>query len=137
MDWINLPEQEIKAIHDKRDYPLISLIKSLSDQERGLIDKSIIVKDEYKGEYIHLQEPWIRDFKTYWRENHHKNPTGCVEFGEDLTKSGEGERYKLYYSAHNPDKIEVIKVNSKTLEFLSKAIETVKIVNLTLDNSVL
>jgi hypothetical protein len=131
-EWdIPLTKEEEKAIRDNRDNPLIRLIKNTPLEDRTLIDKSIDVKSEYQEEYKRLQIPWISDFKEFWGENHHKDPDVYPsEFSKDYLASREGERYKLFYSVHNPDKIEIKEVNEKTLSFLTEGMKIVRIVNL-------
>ncbi|VVB84009.1 Uncharacterised protein [uncultured archaeon] len=135
MYWEKLTSAERKLIKEPSDFPIISLIKSLSCLERNVIYNSIRIKEEHQEEYKKMQEPWVDDFKELWGENHKRNPDEYpAEFSTDFLESGEYERYRLYYSARNPQNIEIIKVNPITSEFLAKAIETISIVSILFDN---
>ena len=121
-------EEEKKAIHDPLDIPIIAVIKGLDCDDRKLIYDSIKIKDEYKDDFMKTQEPWISDFKKYWGENNHKDPSSCSdEFSKDYLKSHEYERFRLYYAAKHQDRIEIKKVNRKTLEFFLETEEFIRI----------
>ena len=121
-------EQEKKAVRDPLDIPIIAVIKGLSCDDRKLIYDSIRVKEDYKDDFMSLQKPWISDFKEYWSENHnHQDPDGCVEFGNDLVNSKEFERFRLYYAAKYPERVEIKNVNQRTLEFFLEAEEFMRI----------
>ncbi|MEK6827158.1 MAG: hypothetical protein AABX99_01590 [Nanoarchaeota archaeon] len=131
MDWQDPTEEERKAIHDPSDIPIICVIKGLSCEYRKLIYDSIRVKSEYEKDFEETQLPWISDFKEYWGENHHKDPDSCTdEFSTDFFNSREYERFRLYYAAKHPDRIEIKKVNRRALEFLLEIDEAIKIGNL-------
>jgi hypothetical protein len=101
----------------------------LSPEDRKLIYNSISVKEEYRKEYDNRQLPWISDFKGYWAKNHdNKDPDEFVhEFSVDFLKSCENERYRLYYAAKYPERVEIKKVNRKVLEFLLETEEFLRI----------
>lgn len=128
-EWAEPTAEEKKAIRNPLDIPIIAVIKGVSPEDRKLIYDSIDVKDEFRGHYKELQLPWVSDFKGYWAKNHNnKDPDEYVgEFIEDYKKSCENERYRLYYAAKYPEKIEIKKVNRKVLEFLLEAEEFLRI----------
>jgi hypothetical protein len=129
-DWHDPTPQEIKAIHNISDVPIIAVIDGLSCEDRKLIYDSIVVKEEYKEDFKNIQIPWMGEFKGYWRENHdNKNPTGCPEFGTDLVNSHEYERSRLYYAAKYPDRVDFKNKNKRTLEFFWEVDSAIKIGN--------
>jgi len=128
MDWMEPTEQEKKAVRDPLDIPIIAVIKGLGCEDRKLIYDSIRVKEDYQADFMETQGFWISDFKEYWIENHnYQDPTGCVEFGNDLVNSKEFERFRLYYAAKYPERIEIKKVNKRVLEFLLETEEFMRI----------
>ena len=136
MDWNNPTEAEKKAIRDLRDIPIIAVIKGLSCEDRKLIYDSIKVKDEYRDDFMKSQEPWISDFKEYWGQNHHQDPDICSgEFSTDYLNSHENERFRLYYAAKHPDRVEIKKVHRRVLEFLLETEEFIRIENLILSTT--
>ncbi|VVB82797.1 Uncharacterised protein [uncultured archaeon] len=132
MDWQEPTEEEKRAIRDSRDIPIIAVIKGLSCEDRKLIYDSIAVKSEYETDFMKTQEPWIEDFKTYWGENHHQDPSDSPEFGNDFVNSREYERFRLYYAAKHPDRIEIKHLNRRTLDFFVETEEFLRIENLIL-----
>jgi hypothetical protein len=129
MDWKDPTEQEVKNLHDKLDFPIIGIIKALSPEDRKLISDSLLYKPEFKEEYLKEQKGWIEEFKWFWGKNHNKNPSEfSMDFSVDYIKSAEGERYRLYYSAKYPERMEVIHINRRTLDFLTEVEDAIKVV---------
>jgi hypothetical protein len=129
-DWHSPTPQEIKAIHDPYDIPIISVIDGLPCKDRKLIYDSIEVKDEHKEEYNHRQLSWISDFKEYWSENHNnQDTTGCAEFGTDFINSKEFERFRLYYAAKHPERMNITGINKRTLDFFVEVEEAIEFGN--------
>jgi hypothetical protein len=117
-----LSDEKKKLIRDKRDYPLIAFIDDLSESERSILSKAIIIKPEYNEEFGKLQGPWFETYQWFWGEKHNKDPRACPdEFLSDYRASPEGARYRIYYSAHNLERIEIIHPSISTLELLTKA----------------
>ena len=103
------PNQE-GALHDKKDYFIISFINALSSEKAEKIYCSIGPKKEYRKEYMENQVKWVCDFKEFWGENHHEDPESpkCIkQFNSDLVNSKEYIRYKLYEIAKHPEKMEI------------------------------
>jgi len=133
MDWKEPTEEEKRAIRDSRDIPIIAVIKGLTPEDRKLIYDSIRIKSEYEKDFEKTQEPWIEDFKTYWGENHHRDPSSCTEeFSTDFLNSCEYQRFRLYYAAKYPERIEINHVNRRTLDFFVESEEFLRIENLIL-----
>lgn len=131
VDWKDLTEKQIQAIRDKSAIPIIAVIDGISSEDRKLIYNSIITKPEYAKHFEELQSPWISDFKGYWGKDHDKNPDDCVsEFSTDYLKSCECERFRLYYAAKYPERVEITKVSRRVLEFFLEADEFMRIGNL-------
>lgn len=125
MDWHTPTAEEIKAIRDPADIPIISVVDGINDQDRKLIYDSLEIKEEYKSDFMKVQTLWLSDFKNYWGKNHHKEPDGCEEFGNDLVNSHEYERFRLYYAGKHPERIN-IKINKRVLEFLLETEQATK-----------
>ena len=136
MDWKDLNDEEKKAIRDSRDVPIIAVIKGLACEDRKLIYDSIKIKSEYEPDYNESQRPWISDFKGYWKENNHKDPEVCSEeFSADFIKSHEYERFKLYYAAKHPERVEIKHINRRTLDFFAEIEDFLRIENLILSTT--
>jgi hypothetical protein len=126
MDWHNPTIEEIKAIHNPADIPVISVVDGLTNEDRKLIYDSLEIKPEYKSDFTNVQTLWLSDFKNYWGKNHKIEPDGCEEFGNDLVNSHEYERFRLYYAAKHPEGVIIKKVNKKVLEFLLETEQATK-----------
>jgi hypothetical protein len=130
MDWHDPTPQEIKAIHNVYDVPIIAVIDGLSEEDRKFLYNSIVVREEYKEDFKNIQILWMGDFKGYWKENHqNKDPTECPEFGDDFVKSCEYERSRLYYAAKYPDRVDLKNKSKRTLEFFLEIDSAIKIGN--------
>jgi hypothetical protein len=130
MDWKEPTEDEIRAAHDSSDLPIIAIIKGLSSEDRKLIYNSLSVKEDHKEDFMKTQEPWIRDFKHYWRQNHcDEDPdSNPQEFSADYLKSCENERFRLYYAAKYPDRVRIEHPeNTRALEFMLETCNAVEI----------
>ncbi len=117
-----LSEEEKRAIHDPRDYPVISLIDGLSPSDMDEIYKAIRIKQEFQSGYIILEKSWIRDSLYFWVENHLKNhkPEDIAGFTEELIKGPLIKRYRLYFALKHPSKIETSE-NKKLTTLLLQA----------------
>jgi len=128
MDWCEPTEDEKKALRNKEDLPIIGVIKGLNSEDLQLIYESLAVKDEYRKDYMETQTTWISDFKGYWGVNHKQDPDTSPEFGTDLLNSHEPQRFRLYYAAKYPERVEVRKIHRKTLDFLIETEDALKVV---------
>ena len=132
MDWTTPTPEEIRAIHDPSDLQIIAIIKGLSPADRKLIYDSLRVKEEHRPDFDKSQEPWIRDFKHYWRENHCQDPDIATgEFSTDYLTSCQNERFRLYYAAKHPDRVRIEHPeNVRALEFLVETHDAIQLYEL-------
>jgi len=126
--WHELSEEERKAVRNPTDCPIISVIDGLSPEDRGQIYNSIKVKPNYYIDFAKTQKAWMEDLCWYMGQKLKKDVRNCKEFLEEINGAFH-ERFRLYYAAKNPNNIEIIKVNQKTLEFLLEVEEVIKIKN--------
>jgi hypothetical protein len=114
--WNNLSEEEKRAIHDPRDYPIISVIKKLSHEQVRDIAKSVRVKDDFLTHYLKEQKLWIRDAKWYMGINLNRDVSN-LELADEILERGLGEKFRLYYAAKYPTNIEYSS-NHSLVDFL-------------------
>ena len=123
--WYDLSSEEERAIRDPEDYPVISFIDGIPhDGNEGLRKKvysSIIFKQRYRKEYMDMQERWICDFEEYWGIDHHRNPLGSREFGNDLVNGAQYERFRLYFATKFPYKMKIRKRSPEVRKFFRQA----------------
>lgn len=128
MDWQDPTIQEVKTLHDKSDFAIIGVIKAISPEDRKLIYNSLIFKSEFREVYLKEQEPWIKDFNWLWGINHCKEVYEPSRCNDDLLESHELERYRLYYAAKYPERMEIIHINRRTLDYLLETEDVLKVV---------
>jgi hypothetical protein len=128
MDWCELTEEEKKALKNKEDLPIIGVIKGLNSEDLQSIYESLAVKEEYREDFMKTQITWISDFKGYWGVNHNRDPDTSPEFGIDFLNSHEPQRFRLYYAAKYPERVEIRKIRRKTLDFLTETEDAIKVV---------
>jgi|WetSurMetagenome_2_1015567.scaffolds.fasta_scaffold682329_1 hypothetical protein len=127
MDWVDPTLEEVKAIDEEFDFPIVGIIKALSSEERKLISDSLLFKPDFRGDYLKRQEKWINDFKWFWSKNHNGSlESSCCN--DDLLKSRELERYRLFYAAKYPERMDIIHPNERTSRFLEETTYAVRII---------
>jgi len=128
-----LSEQEKKAIHDPKDYPIFSFIKSLFPDERKKIDKVMRVKDAFLSHYNQTEKTWISDCRLYTDQNLRKegleHSPDIVEglVVREILQGDLGERFKLYYGAKYPKRMNFS--DSEELSDFLEEIEIAKAIN--------
>jgi hypothetical protein len=96
--WHELTEEEKKAIHNPKDYPVISVIKAIPQDILNKLDKTLFYLSESKNYKLFMDEelPWLEDFLWYKGEGQ-KNGVSwdrmCAE-------------YRAYFAAEHPERIE-------------------------------
>lgn len=118
--WHELSDKEKKAIHNSRDYIFISVIDGIPGRLLDVIYKSIQIRDEYRCFYNELQKQWISDMIWYLGEKIHGDARRSQELSEKMLEEHLCERFRLYFAAKNPNKIEVIHENKFVRDFLSE-----------------
>jgi hypothetical protein len=87
--WHELSECERRAIRDKRDCPIIAVIKGMPNSLKQTIYKELNYLPSSNPNYLTGERPWIEDFGQYLWEK---------EFFESSIPID----YRLYYAAKNP-----------------------------------
>lgn len=117
--WRDLKPDELKAIHNREDYPIIAVVDGLSEDERKEIYSSIKVKPDYCNDFAQQQTTWINDLCYYLGQKLGKDAKDCQELSQEINGPFH-ERFRVYYAAKYPNRIEVFKVNRLTLDFLTE-----------------
>lgn len=103
LHWHELTDEERKAIHDTKDYPIISVIDGLPvDVLKEIYFSLGFVKSEFETDYKKEEINWIRDNEYYWEENNHRSHRGDPQYIKDFFDSHLCERFRLYYAARHP-----------------------------------
>lgn len=116
---IRLTKEEKLAIHDPRDYPIISLIKEMSPEELKEVYNSIKFKEEFRRHYVEEEKLWIRDAAHYMRINSKKPVITDVEIADEILNNNLHEKFRIYYAAKYRSNVELSE-NSRLIKFLSK-----------------
>lgn len=109
-----LSETEKKAIRNPEDYPIISTIDGLSKKDLSMINRAIFIDSknhELFHEYMDEEKPWVTDFQHYYGENHKDlvDAVHTTSFCDEFKHSNLCKRYRLYFAAKHPNKIEILK----------------------------
>ncbi len=127
MDWVEPTLEEANTIDDETDFPIVGIIKALSCEERKLISDSLLFKKEFFRDYLGRQEKWINDFEWFWTINHNGEYDNS-KCNDSLLESHELERYRLFYAAKYPERMEIIHQNERTFKFLEETSFAIRII---------
>jgi hypothetical protein len=98
---------EKKLIHDRADYPVISLIDALTPKQIKKINDSILYKSEYLKHSCEVQKDWINNYTYFWGEKNKKDPTNNPDCLGDFVKSIQPSRYRIWFAVHYEDEVEI------------------------------
>jgi len=120
-----LDEAERKLIHDRSDFPVISLIDALTPEEITQINNSIQYKSEFLAHSCQLQRQWIQNFMYFWGEKNKYDPRehagDCMK---DFRESTHPLRYRIWFAVHYPEEVEILEDKGNydlTKSFLEQA----------------
>ncbi|MDD5012246.1 MAG: hypothetical protein PHQ66_01195 [Candidatus Nanoarchaeia archaeon] len=115
---------EKKLIHDRTDYPVISLIDALTPEQIQKINDSILYKSEYLKHSCLMQMDWINNFMYFWGEKNKEDPKDNPHCLEDFRESIHPLRYRLWFAVHYPEEVEILENKGDyklTKDFLEEA----------------
>jgi hypothetical protein len=99
---------EKKLIHDRTDYPVISLIDALPSEQIKKINDSILYKSEFLPHSCSLQRDWIKNFMYFWGEKNRQDPNEYAgDCMKDFRESTHPLRYRIWFAVHYPDEVEI------------------------------
>jgi hypothetical protein len=98
---------EKTLIHDKSDYPVISLIDDLPLEQLTKINDSILYKSDYLKHSCELQREWLKNFMYFWGQKNNTNPRDNPDCLGDFRKSIHPLRYRLWFAVHYPNEVEI------------------------------
>lgn len=116
--WNNLSEEEKRAIHDPRDYFIISVINSMPKEKIKEIYRSIRLKDNLGDHYLREERVWVNDAVWFLGRKLGKDARHGLELADEILENVLSEKFMLYYAAKYRPNIET-PTNSKLIDFLS------------------
>lgn len=114
--WHDLSDEEKKAIHDKHDFSLISIIDGILDKDRNEIYKNIKIKEDFFHHYMTEEREWIEDCAWYLGQKKESDIKNNPEFYEEIIKNA--ERFRLYFAVKYYSEIHIEEQNRKVIDFL-------------------
>ncbi|MFZ1970613.1 MAG: hypothetical protein WAU65_00310 [Candidatus Nanoarchaeia archaeon] len=128
--WRDLTDEEVNAIHNPRDIPIISIIGGLSHDERKVIYDQIKIRRKYFKDFMDRQGVWLDDHKWYIGEdlerNHRCEDPNDILTNEVIAGDGENVRFRIYYAVKCTQRIEGPPYSPELSDFLNEVYETVE-----------
>lgn len=106
--WKEIPEKDKHEISDPREVPLFNVINGWRTEDKEVLDRCLIPRD--LGHYTRTEIPWLFRAKELVAQEL-KVPIAEVSEQDqlipNLDRYGTPLKYKLYYAARFPDKMEI------------------------------